>query len=126
MVEFWPATHGGKLAVWLFAFSTAMRRHPAFILAGLARRRRRAAASARGSLSGAAVGGALFGMGMILARGCSPAAGAGGQGNLRALLSGLVFAVTAQAALNGVLSPVRLAVPGGGRSKAAAPATCSR
>jgi uncharacterized membrane protein YedE/YeeE len=29
------------------------------------------------------------------------------QGNLRALLSGLVFAVTAQAALSGVLSPLR-------------------
>jgi hypothetical protein len=32
------------------------------------------------------------------------------QGNLRALLSGLVFAVTAQAALTGVLSPVRNAL----------------
>lgn len=65
----------------------------------------------RGSLSGAAVGGALFGVGMILARGCSSRLLVlAAQGNLRSLLSGLVFAVTAQAALTGALSPWRLAI----------------
>ena len=46
----------------------------------------------RGSLSGAAIGGAMFGAGMVLARGCSSRLLVlAAQGNLRALLSGLVF-----------------------------------
>ena len=58
--------------------------------------------AARGSLSGAAIGGALFGIGMILARGCSSRLLVlAAQGNLRSVLSGLVFAVTAQAAWTG-------------------------
>jgi len=65
----------------------------------------------RGSLSGAAIGGALFGMGMILARGCSSRLLVlAAQGNLRSVMSGLVFAVTAQAAWTGALSPLRLAI----------------
>ena len=58
-----------------------------------------------------AVGGALFGIGMILARGCSSRLLVlAAQGNLRSLLSGLIFAVTAQAALTGALSPLRLSI----------------
>ena len=69
--------------------------------------------SARGSLSGAAIGGAMFGAGMILARGCSSRLLVlAAQGNLRALLSGLVFAVTAQSALSGLLSPLRNSLAG--------------
>jgi uncharacterized membrane protein YedE/YeeE len=50
---------------------------------------------------------------MVLARGCaSRLLVLAAQGNLRALLSGLVFAVTAQAALSGVLSPLRNAISG--------------
>jgi hypothetical protein len=69
----------------------------------------------------------MFGMGMILARGCSSRLLVlAAQGNLRALLSGLVFAVTAQSALTGCC---RRCAPGhrrsGGRSKAVARATCS-
>ena len=64
--------------------------------------------AARGSLSGAAVGGALFGMGMILARGCSSRLLVlAAQGNLRSVMSGLVFAVAAQSAWTGALSPLR-------------------
>ena len=62
-------------------------------------------------LSGAVVGGVLFGVGMILARGCSSRLLVlAAQGNLRALMSGLVFAVAAQAAWTGVLAPVREAI----------------
>ncbi len=62
----------------------------------------------RGSLSGAILGGAMFGAGMILARGCSSRMLVlAGQGNLRAVLNGLVFAVAAQASLRGILHPVR-------------------
>jgi uncharacterized membrane protein YedE/YeeE len=65
----------------------------------------------RGSLSGAAIGGAVFGVGMVLARGCpSRLLVLAAQGNLRAVLSGLVFAVTAQASMGGALAPWREAV----------------
>jgi uncharacterized protein len=108
VIEFARGTHEGKLTVWLFAFATAVLLTQGMVLAGWLDVTDARQLSARGSLSGAAVGGALFGTGMILARGCSSrllilAA----QGNLRALLSGLVFAVTAQAALSGALSPLR-------------------
>jgi uncharacterized membrane protein YedE/YeeE len=64
--------------------------------------------SARGSLSGAAIGGLLFGVGMVMTRGCaSRLLVLSANGNLRALVSGLVFAVVAQASLAGVLSPWR-------------------
>ena len=57
------------------------------------------------------MGGALFGMGMTLARGCSSRLLVlAAQGNLRSLMSGLVFAVAAQAAWTGVLAPVREAI----------------
>jgi uncharacterized protein len=47
-------------------------------------------------------------MGMILARGCSSRLLVlAAQGNLRSVISGLVFAVTAQAAWTGALSPLR-------------------
>jgi len=52
-------------------------------------------------------------MGMILARGCSSRLLVlAAQGNLRSVLSGLVFAVTAQAAWTGALSPLREAIAG--------------
>lgn len=54
-------------------------------------------------------GGLLFGVGMVLTRGCiSRLTVLSGTGNLRALLVLLVFAVVAHATLKGVLSPVRI------------------
>lgn len=54
------------------------------------------------------IGGALFGAGMVLARGCaSRLTVLGGTGNLRALFVILVFAVVAHATLKGVLAPIR-------------------
>ncbi len=54
------------------------------------------------------VGGVLFGAGMVLTRGCvSRLTVLGGGGNLRALSVLIVFAITAHAALKGVLAPVR-------------------
>jgi uncharacterized membrane protein YedE/YeeE len=58
-----------------------------------------------------AVGGALFGAGMVLARGCiSRLTVLTGSGNLRAGLMLLVFAIVAHATLKGVLAPVRVAL----------------
>lgn len=107
-IEFAAGMPGGKLTVWLFAFATALLATQGLLALGLADVSTARQLAARGSLSGAAVGGALFGVGMILARGCaSRLLVLAAQGNLRALLSGLVFAVTAQAAWTGMLAPLR-------------------
>ncbi len=54
---------------------------------------------ARASRSGAIIGGLHFGTGVIMTRGCaSRRLVSSANGNLRALLSGLIFAQTAQAA----------------------------
>jgi len=55
-----------------------------------------------------AIGGLLFGIGAVLARGCiTRLTVLTGGGNLRALVGLFVFAVTAHATLQGVLAPVR-------------------
>lgn len=52
-------------------------------------------------------------IGMVLARGCSSRLLVlAAQGNLRSVMSGLVFAVTAQASLTGALAPLRNAIAG--------------
>jgi uncharacterized protein len=111
VIEFSRNVTGGKLTVWLFAFATALLITQALALAGLFDAANARQIATRGSLSGAAVGGALFGVGMILARGCSSRLLVlAAQGNLRSVISGLVFAVTAQASWTGVLSGPREAI----------------
>jgi uncharacterized membrane protein YedE/YeeE len=107
-VEFARGQLGPRMAVWLLCFSTAVFWTQAFALGGLVPLEQARILAAPGSLSGAILGGLMFGAGMVLARGCSGrllvlAAG----GNLRALLSGLVFAVAAQMSFHGVLAPAR-------------------
>lgn len=108
VTEFWRGQPGEKLAVWLLTFSAAVVAVQALVaLHGADLGTARQLAS-RGSISGALVGGLLFGAGMIMTRGCaSRLLVLSATGNLRALLSGLVFAVTAQAALGGALAPLR-------------------
>lgn len=113
VIEFARGAPGGKLTVWLFAFATALVATQALALAGAFDASEARQIAARGSLSGAAIGGALFGIGMILARGCSSRLLVlAAQGNLRSVISGLIFAVTAQAAWTGALSPWREAIAG--------------
>jgi len=108
VIEFARNQLGGKLTVWLFAFATAVGVTQALAWSGGFDASNARQIATRGSLSGAAIGGALFGVGMILARGCSSRLLVlAAQGNLRSLLSGLIFAVTAQSALTGALSPLR-------------------
>jgi uncharacterized protein len=108
VIEFSRNLVGGKLTVWLFAFAAAVIGTQALALAGAFDAADARQIAARGSLSGAAIGGALFGVGMILARGCSSRLLVlAAQGNLRSVISGLVFAVTAQASWTGLLSPLR-------------------
>ncbi|MFN3970869.1 MAG: YeeE/YedE thiosulfate transporter family protein [Gemmobacter sp.] len=55
------------------------------------------------------MGGAMFGAGMVLTRGCaSRLAVLAGTGNLRAVMVLIVFAIVAHAAMKGVLSPLRV------------------
>ena len=113
VIEFSRNLVGGKLTVWLFAFSSAVVATQALAMAGAFDASQARQIATRGSLSGAAIGGALFGMGMILARGCSSRLLVlAAQGNLRSVMSGLVFAVTAQASWTGALSPWREAISG--------------
>ncbi|MFK7993942.1 MAG: YeeE/YedE family protein [Granulosicoccus sp.] len=58
-----------------------------------------------------AIGGLMFGIGMILTRGCaSRLTVLAGSGNLRAAMVLIVFAVAAHATLKGILTPVRTLV----------------
>jgi uncharacterized membrane protein YedE/YeeE len=111
VIEFARRRPGEKLAVWLLAFAVAFGTMQALILAGLFSAAEARQIAARGSFSGAVLGGLLFGSGMILARGCaSRLLVLSATGNLRALLTGLVFAVAAQASWQGLLAPAREAL----------------
>jgi len=108
VVEFWHHQFGEKLSVWLLTFSSAVIAIQSLIVLGDLDVSTARQLATRGSLSGALVGGMLFGAGMIMTRGCaSRLLILSANGNLRALLSGLIFAVTAQSALSGALSPLR-------------------
>lgn len=108
VIEFWHGKFGEKISVWLLAFSSAVIVVQGLILAGWLDVGEARQLANRGSLSGALVGGLVFGAGMVMTRGCaSRLLVLSANGNLRALLSGLVFAVTAQAALGGSLAPMR-------------------
>lgn len=108
VIEFWRGQFGEKLSVWLLAFSTAVVAVQLLVLLHMLDPSATRQIAARGSLSGALFGGLLFGAGMIMTRGCaSRLLVLSANGNLRALLSGLIFAVAAQAALAGMLSPMR-------------------
>jgi uncharacterized membrane protein YedE/YeeE len=112
-VEFARGQLGPRMAVWLLCFSTAVFWTQAFTLLDLVPLQQVRFLAQTGSISGAVLGGLIFGVGMVLARGCSGRLLVlSASGNLRALLSGLVFAVTAQMSLHGVLAPARNVLAG--------------
>lgn len=113
VVEFATGNFGEKLAIWLFTFGTAITLVQVFIGSGSVDVSSSRALASPGSISGGLIGGLCFGIGMILARGCaSRMLILSATGNLRALLTGLIFVVTAQAAFMGILSPLRLWING--------------
>lgn len=106
-------TLGPRLAVWLFTFSTALIATQLLIVFALFDTGTVRQLNNTGSLSGAIIGGTMFGCGMTLTRACgSRMLVLSATGNLRALLSGLVFAVVAQTARDGALSPLRTWING--------------
>ena len=119
-IELSDLAPGPKFAIWLLAFSAAVIVCQGAILAGRLDVSDARQIASLGSISGAVIGGLMFGIGMILARGCaSRLLVLSATGNLRALVTGLILTIVAQASLRGALSPAREAlaalwtVPGG-------------
>ena len=111
---------GPKLAIWLVAFSFALACVQLASFVGVLDVSAARQLATTGSISGAMIGGSLFGIGMVLARGCaSRLLVLSASGNLRAIVTGLVLTLVAQASLRGVLAPIReklaalWTVPGG-------------
>lgn len=121
-VEFSRGQMGDKVAVWLLTFSTALVWVQSAQLLGLMDGADARMMAVPGSWSGAILGGLMFGAGMVLARGCSGRLLVlAATGNLRSVVSGLIFAVVAQMSLSGILSPLRdrlaaLWITSGGRN----------
>ncbi len=106
-------TAGPRFAIWLIVFLSALTAVQISIWLGLLDVTEARQIAGVGSISGALIGGLMFGVGMILARGCaSRLLVLSASGNLRAIVTGLVLTLTAQAALRGVLSPAREALFG--------------
>ncbi|WP_439154193.1 YeeE/YedE family protein [Yoonia sp.] len=119
-VELAEGHFGPRLAVWLVAFSAGVVAVQSAIWAGWLDVSQSRQLATTGSMSGAIIGGLMFGVGMILARGCaSRLLVLSATGNLRAIVTGLVLTLVAQSALRGALSPARetlarlWSVPGG-------------
>lgn len=107
-VEVAEARFGARLSIWLIAFTAAVFAVQAAIATGFLDVSQARPLAATGSMSGAIIGGLMFGCGMILARGCaSRLLILSATGNLRALITGLVLTLVAQASLRGALSPAR-------------------
>ncbi|MBK9080298.1 MAG: YeeE/YedE family protein [Hyphomicrobium sp.] len=111
VVEIARGQMGARTAIWLLAFSVALTATQAAILVGWLEVSEARQVAGRGSISGALIGGALFGAGMILARGCaSRVLILAATGNLRMLVTGLILTISGQASLRGVMSPAREAL----------------
>ncbi|MFP7675321.1 YeeE/YedE family protein [Marivita sp. S0852] len=107
-VEFARGQMKDRIAVWLLTFSTAVVWVQGAQMLGLIDTTEARMMAVPGSWSGAIIGGLLFGAGMVLARGCSGRLLVlAATGNLRSVVSGLIFAVVAQMSLTGWLAPIR-------------------
>ena len=111
VVECCEGRTGDRFSVWWLAFGACLVGVQVLVLMGWLKPSDSRYIGPAGSISGAVLGGLLFGAGMILTRGCaSRLLILSANGNLRALLSGLVFAVTVQASIAGWLAPARQAL----------------
>lgn len=112
-VEVAEGHFGARLSIWLVAFCSGVFAVQGAISLGILDVSQSRQLAATGSMSGALIGGLMFGGGMILARGCaSRLLVLSATGNLRAIVTGLVLTLVAQASLRGVLAPVRETLAG--------------
>ncbi|MEM5473677.1 YeeE/YedE family protein [Hoeflea sp. AS60] len=101
------------LATWAAGFAAAILAVQALLGADMIDVSETRFFSTAQSLSGAIAGGLLFGVGMVLARGCvSRLLVLSASGNLRGIFSILIIAVTALATYSGVLVPLRDSIGG--------------
>jgi len=99
------------LGVWAAGLATALAGTQGAVAAGLVSFEAHRFHAADLPLAAILAGGALFGAGMVLARGClSRLTVLSATGNLRALTALLVAALAAQATLVGALAPLRTAL----------------
>lgn len=102
-----------RLSLWLVVLGAAVAATQLVIIAGLLDVEGVRQLTTARSLSGVLIGGALFGAGMSLTRGCvSRLTVLCANGNLRAVFSLGVFAVIAYATFDGALTPLRRAILG--------------
>jgi len=112
-IEVWRGQRGDRLPLWLLAVGVALLATQGLILAGVVTTDPIRQLNSGGSLSGAAIGGLLFGAGMILTRGCvSRLMVLSASGNLRAIVTTIVFIGVAYATMRGALGEARNAVAG--------------
>lgn len=96
------------LAVWVVALATALVGTQLAVHAGLIDFSTHRFHNSDLPLTAVLIGGLLFGIGMVLTRGCiSRMTVLTGSGNLRALSVLIIFAVISHAMLKGILSPIR-------------------
>ncbi|MEE4245328.1 MAG: YeeE/YedE family protein [Kangiellaceae bacterium] len=112
-IEFWRGKPNNKFSIWLMTFATALVATQLIIELHYVNPNDIRTLNSVGSLSGAIIGGLMFGAGMVMARGCaSRLLVLSATGNMRALVAGLVVTVVAQASLRGALSPARESLSG--------------
>ncbi|MFK8077716.1 MAG: YeeE/YedE family protein [Granulosicoccus sp.] len=108
LVDNEASTRSNALAVWATALAVALVGTQLSVLAGWIEFSDHRLHSESIPIALIAIGGILFGAGMVLTRGCaSRLTVLSGSGNLRALFVIIIFAITAHATLKGVLSPLR-------------------
>ena len=99
------------MGVWLTALAVAVLGTQAGVLSGLITFDDHRFMAGDVPLLAIFLGGAMFGAGMVLTRGCvSRLTVLSASGNLRGVFVLLVFAITAHATLKGVLAPVRTTI----------------
>lgn len=109
-----PGERHPSAAVWGVALATAILGTQGAVMAGWISFDAHRLHADPLPLTGVLTGGLLFGIGMVLSRGCvSRLTVLSATGNLRAVLAVIVFAITAHAALKGVLAPLRGALSSG-------------
>jgi uncharacterized membrane protein YedE/YeeE len=107
-VELWRGKGSQKFSIWLFTFGAALISTQFFVETGGIDTGEIRQLNTTGSMSGAIIGGLMFGTGMVLAGGCaSRLLVLSATGNMRALITGLIITIVAQASLRGILSPAR-------------------
>jgi uncharacterized membrane protein YedE/YeeE len=106
-----PEERPAALGVWAMGLAAAIAGTAAVMASGLVDLSGHRFFAARLPIVAILVGGLMFGIGMVLARGCaSRLTVLAGTGNLRAVTVLIVFAAVAHAALKGALAPVRTAL----------------